>query len=62
MSLFRELLLALWNESACWDWPNKEKYAAWSGATKDLLFDLGLDWDAENQCYKLREIKDADAT
>jgi hypothetical protein len=28
-------------------------FAEWSGATKDLLLDLGLEWDAEHDEYKI---------
>lgn len=48
---FAERLLALWNEASdpvdgLLDAP--KGFSDWSGATKDVLIDLGLQWDGED--------------
>ena len=53
----RERLLALWDEAheellkAAGQSGMEEEFAAWSGATKDFLMFLGLDWDNEKDRY-----------
>jgi len=62
---FAESLLALWNRAesllALWDRAHDLKallpepdFTAWSGATKDLLIALGLEWDAASEAYVIR--------
>jgi hypothetical protein len=46
---FAKVLLALWNEASDL-YAAKEQprdYAAWSGATKDLLLEFGMTWNGE---------------
>lgn len=49
---FAERLLHLWDDAHDNDALLNDRYfAAWSGATKDLLLGLGLEWDQETDSY-----------
>ena len=51
---FRENLLALWHAAQDLEFDKRtaeEDFPAWSGATKDLLLVLGLEWDQEKDDY-----------
>jgi hypothetical protein len=51
---FRDALFDLW-QRAHDDFhvvtPNAAEFAAWSGATKDLLMGFGMRWDSEKDDY-----------
>jgi hypothetical protein len=51
---FATALLSLWHEAHKIGLP-VEDFERWSGATKDLLIALGLEWDSERDDYKIRQ-------
>lgn len=52
---FRDRLVALWDKShEIAEHLPLHDYAAWSGATKDLLMALGLVWDHDLEEYVFR--------
>ena len=52
----RERLMNVWEE-VCddRDLGRHAAHAAFCGAAKDLLFEVGMVWDEEGECYVLRE-------
>jgi hypothetical protein len=51
---FARELLALWERASDDGIEAQPDFAAWSGATKDLLLGLGMEWDTASAAYVFR--------
>jgi hypothetical protein len=52
---FRVALLKLWAGAHEFSFGDDVSFPDWSGATKDLLLDLGMEYDNEKNEYVFRE-------